>query len=42
MRITDSGPTQVSVEFTRGDSDVKVVATCNGGVPLQSSAENDD
>jgi hypothetical protein len=42
MRITDSGPTQVSVEFTRGDSDVKVVAMCNGGVPLQSSAENDD
>jgi hypothetical protein len=42
MRIIDSGPTQVSVQFSRGDSDVKVQATCNGGIPLQSSAENDD
>jgi hypothetical protein len=42
MRILDSGPTRVSVQFSRGDSEVKVEATCHGGIPLQSSAENDD
>jgi hypothetical protein len=42
MRIIDSGPARVSVQFSRGDSDVKVEATCNGGIPLQSSAEKDD
>jgi hypothetical protein len=42
MRIIDSGPTQVSVQFSRGDSDIKVEATCNGGIPLQTSAEKDD
>jgi hypothetical protein len=42
MRIIDSGPSQVSVEFSRGDSDIKVEATCSGGIPLQTSAEKDD
>jgi hypothetical protein len=42
MGIIDSGPSQVLVEFSRGASDVKVEATCTGGVPLQSSAERDD
>jgi hypothetical protein len=42
MRIIDSGPNQVSIQFSRGDSEVKVEAMCNGGIPLQSNAENDD
>ncbi len=42
MRIIDSGPTRVSVQFSRGDGEVKVEATCNRGIPMQSSAENDD
>ena len=42
MRIINSGPTQISVQFSRGDSEIKVEAMCNGGIPLQSNAENDD
>jgi hypothetical protein len=42
MRIIDSGPARVSVQFSRGDSEVKVEAMCNDGIPLQSNAETDD
>jgi hypothetical protein len=42
MRINDSGPTRVSVEFSRGDNDVNVEATCSGGIPLLSSSESGD
>lgn len=42
MQIDNSGPTDVSVEFSRGDSDVTVAATCAGGIPSLSSTANDD
>jgi hypothetical protein len=39
MRMNDSRPDKVTVEFSRGDSDFTLEASCHGGVPVLKSGD---
>jgi len=42
MRLNDSGPEKVNVEFFEGDTDTKVEASCLGGRPVKKSESDAD